>query len=29
MEHKEEYHWTIEAKASLFDLKLNEVWAYR
>lgn len=29
MEHKEEYNWTIEAKASLFDLKLNEVWAYR
>jgi len=29
MEHKEEYHWTIEAKASLFDLKLNEIWAYR
>ncbi|WP_421944651.1 ABC transporter permease [Pedobacter sp.] len=29
MEHKEEHHWTIEAKASLFDLKLNEVWAYR
>ncbi|WP_316806895.1 ABC transporter permease [Pedobacter agri] len=29
MEHKEEYHWTIEAKASIFDLKLNEVWAYR
>lgn len=29
MDHKEEYHWTIEAKASLFDLKLNEVWAYR
>lgn len=21
--------WTIEAKSSLFDLKLNEVWAYR
>jgi len=29
MDHKEEYQWTIEAKASLFDLKLNEVWAYR
>ncbi|RZK56851.1 MAG: ABC transporter permease [Pedobacter sp.] len=29
MEHKQEYHWTIEAKASPFDLKLNEVWAYR
>ena len=29
MEYKEEYIWTIEAKASLFDLKLNEVWAYR
>lgn len=29
MEHTEEYHWTIEAKSSLFDLKLNEVWAYR
>lgn len=29
MDHQEEYHWTIEAKASLFDLKLNEVWAYR
>lgn len=29
MEHKEEYNWTIEAKASLFDLKLNEIWAYR
>lgn len=25
----EEHHWTIEAKSSLFDLKLNEVWAYR
>ncbi len=23
------YEWTIEAKASLFDLKLNEIWAYR
>jgi len=29
MDHKEEYNWTIEAKTSLFDLKLNEVWAYR
>jgi len=29
MQHKEEHNWTIEAKASLFDLKLNEVWAYR
>ena len=26
---KEEHNWTIEAKSSLFDLKLNEVWAYR
>ena len=26
-EHK--YEWTIEAKSSLFDLKGNEVWAYR
>lgn len=25
----EEHHWTIEAKTSLLDLKLNEVWAYR
>lgn len=24
-----EHDWTIEAKSSLFDLKLNEVWAYR
>lgn len=23
------HDWTIEAKASLLDLKLNEVWAYR
>ncbi|MGY3053545.1 lipopolysaccharide transport system permease protein [Pedobacter sp. UYEF25] len=23
------YEWTIEAKSSLFDLKGNEVWAYR
>ncbi|MCX2431346.1 ABC transporter permease [Pedobacter sp. GR22-10] len=29
MEHKEEYSWTIEAKASLFDLKFGEIWAYR
>ncbi|MFD2288820.1 ABC transporter permease [Pedobacter petrophilus] len=29
MEHKEEYNWTIEAKASLFDLRINEIWAYR
>lgn len=29
MEHKEEHNWTVEAKASLFDLKLNETWAYR
>lgn len=26
---KEEEQWTIEAKSSLFDLKLYEVWAYR
>ncbi|WP_029275554.1 ABC transporter permease [Pedobacter borealis] len=26
---KEEEQWTIEAKSSLFDLKLHEVWAYR
>ncbi|ARS38483.1 ABC transporter permease [Sphingobacteriaceae bacterium GW460-11-11-14-LB5] len=26
---KEEQQWTIEAKSSLFDLKLHEVWAYR
>lgn len=25
----QDHDWTIEAKASLFDLKLNEVWAYR
>lgn len=24
-----ENNWTIEAKSSLFDLKLDEVWAYR
>ncbi|RNL51122.1 ABC transporter permease [Pedobacter jejuensis] len=23
------HSWTIESKSSLFDLKLNEVWAYR
>ncbi|MBB6235484.1 lipopolysaccharide transport system permease protein [Pedobacter sp. AK013] len=27
--YNEEHSWTIEAKASLFDLKLNEIWAYR
>lgn len=27
--HNEEHSWTIEAKASLFNLKLNEIWAYR
>lgn len=27
--YKEEQKWTIEAKSSLLDLKLNEVWAYR
>jgi len=26
---KEEQAWTIEAKSSFLDLKLNEVWAYR
>ena len=26
---KEEHNWSIEAKTSLFDLKLNEIWAYR
>ncbi|TKB98240.1 ABC transporter permease [Pedobacter cryotolerans] len=25
----QQHDWTIEAKSSLFDLKLNEVWAYR
>jgi lipopolysaccharide transport system permease protein len=25
----ENHEWTIESKSSLFDLKLNEVWAYR
>jgi len=29
MNHKEEQRWIIESKSSLFDLKLNEVWAYR
>lgn len=27
--HKDQQHWMIEAKSSLFDLKLKEVWAYR
>ncbi|WP_316832739.1 ABC transporter permease [Pedobacter aquatilis] len=27
--NEHEHSWTIEAKSSLFDLKLNEVWAYR
>ncbi|MES2417971.1 MAG: ABC transporter permease [Bacteroidota bacterium] len=27
--HRDQQHWTIEAKSSLFDLKLKEVWAYR
>jgi len=27
--NEHEQFWTIEAKSSLFDLKLNEVWAYR
>ncbi|WP_175632265.1 ABC transporter permease [Pedobacter ghigonis] len=27
--NEHEQYWTIEAKSSLFDLKLNEVWAYR
>jgi len=26
---QQEHEWTIESKASLLDLKLNEVWAYR
>lgn len=26
---KDHHDWTIEAKSSLFDLKLDEVWAYR
>lgn len=25
----QEHNWAIEAKASLFDLKINEIWAYR
>ncbi|WP_316759831.1 ABC transporter permease [Pedobacter aquatilis] len=29
MEHRQDLDWIIEAKSSLFDLKLNEVWAYR
>ncbi|MCX2575936.1 ABC transporter permease [Pedobacter sandarakinus] len=29
METEELHHWKIEAKASLLDLKLGEVWAYR
>lgn len=27
--NEHEHSWTIEAKSSLIDLKLNEVWAYR
>ena len=27
--NSENQEWTIESKSSLFDLKLNEVWAYR
>jgi len=27
--NEHEHSWTIEAKSSMFDLKLNEVWAYR
>ncbi|TCD02199.1 ABC transporter permease [Pedobacter frigidisoli] len=27
--HNDEHDWVIESKGSLFDLKLNEVWAYR
>ncbi|PWS31676.1 ABC transporter permease [Pedobacter paludis] len=27
--NEQEHDWTIEAKSSLLDLKLNEVWAYR
>jgi lipopolysaccharide transport system permease protein len=26
---KDNHNWTIEAKSSLFDLKLKEIWAYR
>lgn len=26
---KDQHHWTIEAKSSILELKLNEVWAYR
>ncbi|WP_316797822.1 ABC transporter permease [Pedobacter frigidisoli] len=29
MTNEHEHSWTIEAENSLFDLKLNEVWAYR
>lgn len=29
MNNPNEQNWTIEAKSSLLDLKLNEVWAYR
>lgn len=29
MTENNEHEWTIESKSSLFDLKLNEVWAYR
>ncbi len=28
-QHKDTHNWTIEAENSVFDLKLNEVWAYR
>jgi len=27
--NEQKHDWIIEAKSSLFDLKLNEVWAYR
>lgn len=27
--NEHDHSWTIESKSSLFDLKLNEVWAYR
>lgn len=26
---KQEHHWTIESRSTLFDLKFAEVWAYR
>lgn len=29
MTNHEDHNWAIEAKSSLFDLKLKEVWAYR